>query len=120
MRTALRMYIGGAWVDPVEPRRMDVVNPATEQPAGRVAVGSAADVDRAVIAARLASASYGRSTRQERIEVLEARARRSSRAVRAGRTVWPAAFTSGRRSFLGAKPLAVAPGEQPEPTTALA
>lgn len=72
MRQALQFYIDGRWVDPVAPRRIDVINPATERPAGQVALGSAADVDHAVAAARRAFASFGRSSRQERIELLEA------------------------------------------------
>jgi len=72
MREALRHYIDGAWVDPVEPQTTEVINPATEEPVGRVALGSAADVDRAAAAARQAFQSYGRSTRQQRMELLEA------------------------------------------------
>ncbi len=72
MLTALKMYIDGRWVDPVTPRSIDVINPATEQPAGQVSLGSAADVDRAVKAARWAFDSFGRSSRKERIELLEA------------------------------------------------
>lgn len=72
MREALKMYIDGAWVDPVAPRSTDVINPATEQPVGRVSLGSSADVDRAVAAARRAFVSFGRSSRQERIELIEA------------------------------------------------
>ena len=72
MREALKHYIDGAWVDPMTMATTDVINPATEQPAGRVALGSAQDVDRAAQAARSAFVSYGRSTRQERIDLLEA------------------------------------------------
>ncbi len=72
MRTALKMYIDGCWVDPVTPRSVDVINPATEEPAGQVAIGSEADVDLAVAAARKAFATYGRSSRRERIELIEA------------------------------------------------
>jgi aldehyde dehydrogenase (NAD+)/3-succinoylsemialdehyde-pyridine dehydrogenase len=49
-----RFYVNGEWVRPVEGRPFTVVNPATEKPAGRIALGSAADVDRAVQAARAA------------------------------------------------------------------
>src|SRR5262245_45363401 len=51
MREYLKFYIDGQWVDPVELRRLDVENPATEQPCGTIALGSAADVDRAASAA---------------------------------------------------------------------
>lgn len=72
MRAAIQHYIDGAWVDPVAAKRMEVINPATELPIGQVTLGSAADVDRAVAAARRAFGSYGRTTRQERVELIEA------------------------------------------------
>ena len=63
-------YIDGQWVDPVEPTFIDVINPATEEPSGTVAIGSAADVDAAVAAARRAFATWGSTTVEERLEVL--------------------------------------------------
>ncbi|HZG07354.1 MAG TPA: aldehyde dehydrogenase family protein [Allosphingosinicella sp.] len=71
MRDALQFYIGGRWVDPVEASTLDVINPATEQSAGRVSLGSAADVDKAVAAARAAFESYSQTSREERIALLE-------------------------------------------------
>ncbi len=67
-----KFYINGEWVDPVEPRTLEVINPATETAAGIISIGSAADVDRAVAAARQAFESYSQSTRDERIALLEA------------------------------------------------
>ena len=52
MQDRLKFYIDGQWVDPVQPKTLDVINPATEEPIGRISLGSAADVDRAVKAAR--------------------------------------------------------------------
>jgi aldehyde dehydrogenase (NAD+) len=71
MREYLTFYIGGRWTDPAQLRTMDVVNPATEQVCGRVATGSAADVDSAVAAARAAFASWSATSRGDRIEVLQ-------------------------------------------------
>ncbi|OHV19581.1 aldehyde dehydrogenase [Parafrankia soli] len=71
MREYLKFYIGGQWAEPAEQRTFDVVNPATEQVAGRVALGSATDVDRAVAAARAAFPSWSATSREERIAVLE-------------------------------------------------
>lgn len=71
MREELKFYIDGAWVDPVEPRIHEVVDPSTEQPSGRISLGSAADVDKAVAAARRAFETFGRTTREERIALLE-------------------------------------------------
>ena len=71
MREYLKFYIGGQWTDPAEPKTWDVVNPATEEVCGRVALGSAADVDRAVAAARAAFPAWSATGRQERLEVLQ-------------------------------------------------
>ncbi|KQP44007.1 aldehyde dehydrogenase family protein [Pseudorhodoferax sp. Leaf274] len=71
MRDYLKFYIGGQWVDPATPKSIDVIDPATERPAGRISMGSAADVDRAVQAARKAFASYSRTSVDERVALLE-------------------------------------------------
>ena len=54
MSNQQRFYIDGLWVEPAVPAFRDVINPATEAPAGRIAMGAAADVERAVAAARAA------------------------------------------------------------------
>jgi aldehyde dehydrogenase (NAD+) len=64
-------YIDGRWVAPVQPREFKVINPATEEVAGVISMGSAADVDRAVAAARRAFGEYSRTTPAERRALLE-------------------------------------------------
>ena len=71
MREMLQFYIDGKWVDPVTPKTLDVVNPATEKVCGQISLGSAADVDLAVAAARRAFDSYSQTTREQRIELLQ-------------------------------------------------
>ncbi len=71
MLEKLQFYIDGKWVDPVEPRQLDVVNPATEEVYGRISLGSAADVDAAVNAASRAFESFSQTTREERIALLQ-------------------------------------------------
>jgi aldehyde dehydrogenase (NAD+) len=71
MQEHLNFYIDGAWVPPVKPATRDVVNPATEQPIARISLGSAEDVDKAVKAARRAFESYSRTTREERLALLQ-------------------------------------------------
>ncbi len=66
-----QFYINGAWVDPIEPKELKVINPATEEVAGLISMGSSKDVDRAVMAARRAFDSYSRSTPAERLALLE-------------------------------------------------
>ncbi|PVE25634.1 aldehyde dehydrogenase family protein [Microvirga sp. KLBC 81] len=70
MSNALKFYINGEWVDPVVPATLDVVDPATEQAFARISVGTAADVDRAVSAARAAFPSFSSTTKAERLALL--------------------------------------------------
>lgn len=72
MREYGKFYIGGQWVDPQGGAPLDVINPATEQPAGRITLGTEADVDAAVTAAREAFPAYSRTTPQERKDLLSA------------------------------------------------
>jgi aldehyde dehydrogenase (NAD+) len=70
MREYLKFYIDGQWVAPVEAKSGDVINPATEQVSGRISLGSVADVDKAVAAARRAFTSWSVTSREERLELL--------------------------------------------------
>jgi aldehyde dehydrogenase (NAD+) len=70
MTNDLKFYIDGQWVDPVTPRTIDVIDPSTEEPFTKVSIGSAEDVERAVKAARKAFASFGRTTVEERADLL--------------------------------------------------
>jgi aldehyde dehydrogenase (NAD+) len=45
MREKLNFYIDGKWVAPAKPRTHDVINPANEEPCGRISLGSADDVN---------------------------------------------------------------------------
>ncbi len=71
MREHLQFYIDGAWVDPAENlNTLDVVNPATEAICGKIALGSAADVDQAAKAARRAFSGWSQTSREERLDVM--------------------------------------------------
>ncbi|MGO4168322.1 aldehyde dehydrogenase family protein [Novosphingobium sp. YAF33] len=72
MRNYTQFYIDGQWVDPIAPRTAQVVNPATEEVSGTISLGSAADVDKAVAAARRAFATFGETSAKERLDLLEA------------------------------------------------
>src|SRR6202012_2671540 len=72
MRDYLKFYIDGQWVDPVRPNAFDVENPATEQVSGKISLGAADDVDVAVKAARRAFTSWWQSSREERLDLLQA------------------------------------------------
>ena len=66
-----KFYIDGQWVDPAQPRDFKVINPATEEAAGVISMGSAADVEKAVAAARRAFESFSQSSREERRALLQ-------------------------------------------------
>jgi aldehyde dehydrogenase (NAD+) len=66
----LQFYVDGRWVEPRAPRLLDVIDPATEEKFSTISAGSGEDVDRAVVAARRAFASYSRASRVERLELL--------------------------------------------------
>ncbi len=66
-----QFYINGQWVDPVEPKTLDVINPATEGKMGEISIGSKADVDKAVAAAKTAFESFSQTSKEERIALLE-------------------------------------------------
>jgi aldehyde dehydrogenase (NAD+) len=70
MTDTRKFYIDGRWVDPVAPRTLEVINPATEEAFATISVGGAADVDKAVAAARKAFDTYAMTTREERLALL--------------------------------------------------
>lgn len=70
MSHALHFYIDGTWVAPAADRRLPVISPATEEAFAEIALGTPADVDRAVAAARRAFPAFARSSRAERLDLL--------------------------------------------------
>ncbi|MGE2714034.1 aldehyde dehydrogenase family protein [Mycolicibacterium litorale] len=72
MREYLKFYIDGEWVDPLRPNALEVDNPTTEEVSGKIALGSSADVDLAVAAARRAFGAWSQSTREDRLDLLQA------------------------------------------------
>ena len=66
-----QFYINGEWVDPVRSNDFDVVNPATEDVVGCISLGSEADLDKAVAAARAAFETYALTSRESRLELLK-------------------------------------------------
>ena len=70
MRDCRRFYIDGKWVDPIETHDFEVINPASEGAIATISLGGAADVDRAVAAAKRAFESYSETTVQDRLALL--------------------------------------------------
>ena len=71
MRSHLKQFIDGQWVASEGGTRHEVINPATEAPVTEITLGSAADVDKAVAAARRAFESFSRTSVEERIALIE-------------------------------------------------
>ena len=65
-----KFYIGGQWVAPASDATMPVLNPATEAQIGSVAMGNAADVDKAVAAAKAAFESFSQTSKADRLALL--------------------------------------------------
>ncbi|UQO39329.1 aldehyde dehydrogenase family protein [Burkholderia cepacia] len=70
MRTSQQSYIDGQWLDPADAKAIDVIDPSTARPYARLRIGGAADVDRAVGAARRAFDTYSRWPVGERVALL--------------------------------------------------
>src|SRR5258708_26878483 len=66
-----KFYIDGEWVAPIEARNFEVINPATEAPVATISLGSGRDVDRAVAAAKAAFPAYSRTSKDERLALLQ-------------------------------------------------
>src|SRR5262245_15779674 len=67
----LDFYIDGKWVHPQTPKVFDVIDPSTEEPIACISLGSAADVDHAVAAAGRAFETFSRTSREDRVALLE-------------------------------------------------
>ena len=65
-----KFYIDGKWVDPAHSNDFTVISPATEEPVATISLGSAADVDRAVMAAKRAFESFSETSAEERLALL--------------------------------------------------
>jgi aldehyde dehydrogenase (NAD+) len=70
MREHLQNYIDGKWTDSVGGKRHEVISPSTEEPISAITLGTAADVDAAVAAAKRAFKTFSQTTREERMELM--------------------------------------------------
>jgi len=71
MREYLQHYIDGRWVASEGGTRHEVINPATEESCTAITLGTAADVDKAVAAARRAFPAFRHTSVEERLALLE-------------------------------------------------
>jgi aldehyde dehydrogenase (NAD+) len=66
----LKQYINGAWVESIGGKRHEVISPSTEEACTEITLGTSADVDAAVAAAKTAFKSFSQTTREERLALL--------------------------------------------------
>jgi len=71
MKECRHFYIDGKWVKPIKAFDFRVINPADEIPIATISLGGAADVDKAVAAAKHAFESYSETSPEERLVFLE-------------------------------------------------
>lgn len=66
-----RFFINGEWVLPESDNTAPVIDPATEEVTATVAMGEVADAEKALNAARDAFPGFSRTSREERLSILE-------------------------------------------------
>ena len=66
-----QFYINGAWVDPIEGRDHNVIDPSTEEPVAVISLGGQADTEAAVAAAKAALPGWMATPAEERIALVE-------------------------------------------------
>jgi len=71
MKDCRQFYIDGRWVSPVEGHDFRVINPANEEFIATISLGGAADVNKAVAAAKKSFASYSETTLDQRVAFLQ-------------------------------------------------
>ena len=64
-------YINGKWVSPKNSKEIQVIDPATEKNCAVISLGGVEDVDAAVLAAKEAFKTWGFSSKEKRLELLE-------------------------------------------------
>ena len=64
-------YINGTWVAPKNPKDIEVINPATEKSCAVISLGSKEDINDAVLAAKEAFKTWGFTSKEERLSLLE-------------------------------------------------
>jgi aldehyde dehydrogenase (NAD+) len=70
MDSYLKNYINGQWVDSIGGTRHHVISPSTEEPTTEITLGTQADVDAAVAAAKAAFKTFSQTSREERIALM--------------------------------------------------
>ncbi len=70
MDSYLKHYINGAWVESIGGKRHEVISPSTEEACTEITLGTKADVDAAVAAAKEAFKTFSQTSREERLALM--------------------------------------------------
>ena len=70
MQEHLEFYIDGGWTAAATAQKLDVIDPSTEEPFARIALGGKDDVDRAVAAAKAAFPAFAATSKEQRLGLL--------------------------------------------------
>ncbi len=70
MHSYLKHYINGEWVNSLGGARHEVISPSTEEPCTEITIGTQADVDAAVVAARRAFETFSQTSVAERLALI--------------------------------------------------
>ena len=71
MKKEHRFYINGEWIDSSSTELIEIENPSTEEVIGTISAGTKEDIDHAVAAAKNAFQSFGFTSKEDRIAILE-------------------------------------------------
>lgn len=70
MKDCRQFYIDGKWVNPISASEVEVTNPTTEEPIAVLSLGTAADANKAVAAAKIAFEPYSETTPAQRLALV--------------------------------------------------
>ncbi len=71
MKEARSFYIDGKWVEPSSQNDLEVIDPSNEEPFAVISLGTKADTDAAVAAARKAFDGWSQTSKEERLGYLK-------------------------------------------------
>ena len=71
MQNRKNFYINGQWVVPKNAKDIEVIDPSTEKSCAIISLGGVDDINAAVTSAKKAFVSWGFTTRNQRVELLE-------------------------------------------------
>jgi len=71
MKLKTKFYINGEWIDPIQTNQLEVINPSNEEVCAIISLGSQADTDVAVEAAKDSFISWWNTPKEEKLKLLK-------------------------------------------------